>query len=75
MNFKIGDKVEFNPKVYKAPYAPYYDLYQGEVFEITAIYTEEPYGDEFSPHIELKCVTDSYLQVAGNVHPDELELA
>jgi len=71
---KVGDKVEFNPKVFKAPYAPYYDRYQGETFEIVAIYTEEPYGDIDSPHIELKCISDPYLKLAGNVHPDELEV-
>ena len=72
---KVGDKVEFNSKVYKAPYAPYYDRYQGETFEIVAIYTEEPYGDIDSPHIGLKCISDPELRLAGNVHPDELELA
>ena len=70
---KVGTRVEFNPKVYRAPYAPYYDRYQGEIFEVVAIYTEEPYGDVDSPHIKLKCVSDAWLEVYGNVHPDELE--
>jgi hypothetical protein len=77
MNFKAGDKVEFNPKVYKAPYAPYYDSYQGETFEIVVVHIEEPYGAPEHPHIvhiELKCISDPELIVAGNVHPDELEV-
>ncbi len=73
MTLKVGSKVEFNPKVYKDPYAPYYDKYQGETFEIVAIYTEEPYGAPESPHIRLRCTSDAWLEVAGNVHPDELE--
>jgi len=71
---KVGTKVEFNPKVYTAPYAPYYDLYQGEVFMVVAIHIEEPYGSPEDPHIRLKCISNPDLMVAGNVHPDELEV-
>lgn len=58
-----GMKVTFHPKVFKHPYTPYYDAYQGHTFEVVALHP----GD----HVELKCVSGTVV-VGGCVHDDEL---
>jgi hypothetical protein len=62
----VGQRVVFNPKVFKAPYAPYYDAYKDHEFEIVALHHRDT-------HIELKCVDDPAVLVKGYVHPDELK--
>lgn len=64
MNLKVGHTVVFHPKVFEGPYVPYYDAYKGHKFIIVDFH----YGD----HIELKCLTDETVKVAGYVHDDEL---
>lgn len=66
MKLTIGQRVIFKPKVFRAPYVPYYDAYKGHTFEIIAFH---PGG-----HVELKCVTGD-VKVAGCVHDDELKAA
>jgi hypothetical protein len=60
----LGSIVEFRPKVYKAPYAPHYDAYKGHTFQVVAVHE----GD----HIELKCLDDKSIIVAGYIHEDEI---
>ena len=72
MTIKVGTVVEFHPKVYRPPYTPWYDEYDGHLFEVVACYTEEPYGDEAEPHYKLKCIDDPSVKLKGNVHEDEL---
>lgn len=60
-----GMKVCFRSKVFKPPYTPYYDAYKGHAFEVVNIRAHD--------HIELKCVSDPTLKVAGLVHDDELK--
>lgn len=62
----LGMTVYFKSKVYRAPFAPYYDAYKGHKFQVVAIH------DGY--HIELKCLTGD-VKVAGHVHGDELKRA
>jgi len=74
--FKVGDAVVFHPKVWGPNYAPYYDEYQGETFEIVAFHHEVDEDDPsytWPPHVELKCTSLPELKVKGYVHLDELE--
>ena len=64
----VGQRVVFNPKVFKAPYAPYYDAYKDHEFEVVALHYR-------GTHIELKCVDAPEVLVKGYVHPDELKNA
>jgi hypothetical protein len=63
---KIGQHVTFHPKVFKPPYTPYYDEYEGHTFQIIALHE--------GGHIELKCVSGD-VKVAGYVHSDVLQSA
>jgi hypothetical protein len=62
---RIGSHVRFRSEVFAAPYAPFYDAYRGETFEITAF-------RHARTHVALKCLSTPTLQVAGLVHPEEL---
>ncbi len=62
---KIGSIVTFVPKVYEPPYAPYYDAYKNQTFRVAA------YHYQYT-HVEVKCVSDPTIKVAGYVHPDEI---
>lgn len=59
-----GTIVFFHEKVYTGPYAPYYDAYKDQLFEVIACH----YGD----HFELQCISDFSVHVDGFVHGDEL---
>lgn len=63
-SIKLGMTVEFDPKVFEYPYAPYYDSYKGRRFEVIAFH---PLG-----HVEITCVDDPSVRVKGHVHDDEL---
>lgn len=63
----VGMEVYFRSKVFSAPYTPYYDAYRGHKFKVVGIH----YGD----HVELTCISDPSVQVAGYVHDDELKRA
>lgn len=63
--FNLGDRVEFDSKVYWPPYAPWYDNYKYQEFTVVALHHEDS-------HIELICITDPSIEVEGYVHPDEL---
>lgn len=77
---KIGTRVKFEPKVFTAPYVPYYDAYFGEVFEIIQFHVDSTVEDdliesdqyELGCHVELKCVSNPSIVVAGLVHDNEL---
>jgi hypothetical protein len=60
-------EVYFRSKVFAHPYAPYYDAYRGHKFKVVAIHPGE--------HIQLECITDPSVLVAGAVHADELKQA
>ena len=62
-----GMEVYFRSKVFEGPYAPYYDAYQGHKFRVVKIH----HGN----HLELECLTDPELRVAGWVHDDEVKRA
>ena len=61
---KIGDKVRFSEKVFKAPYTPWYNSYKGHEFSVVGFH----HGNT---HVEVKCTTGK-IKVLGYVHPDEL---
>lgn len=61
----VGKCVVFKPKVYSAPYTPYYDKYKGHTFVVT---------DVAEDHYALKCISDSNVIVDGYVHEDDLEV-
>jgi hypothetical protein len=63
----MGMLVYFRSKVYEPIYGGFYDSYKGHVFKVIGVHE----GD----HIELECVTDDDLKVAGHVHSDELKRA
>lgn len=64
----VGMEVYFRSKVFSPPYSPYYDAYKGHKFKVVRLH----YDDS---HIELKCISDPNVIVAGYVHPDELKRA
>ena len=66
----MSDMFVFKDKVYKAPYAPYYDKYKGHTFVINHFSPE----DESLQHVWLECITDYDLKVAGYVELHQLEL-
>jgi hypothetical protein len=59
-----GCLVEFHPKVFAAPYAPSYDAYEGHQFKVIALHC--------LGHVEVACVDDPGIAMAGHVHKDEL---
>lgn len=61
---KVGDVVVFKDKVYRAPYAPYYDEYAGHRFVIE--------GFSEGGHVSLVCLGS--VEVDGSCHIDEIEL-
>jgi len=63
---EMNKQFQFHSKVFSAPYAPYYDEYRGEVFEIDHVHPED---DE---HVFLRCVSNPEIKVKGAVHRDEL---
>lgn len=63
-NITAGSIVFFHDKVFSSPYAPYYDEYKDQLFEVLAIHE----GD----HYELICISDFSVNVKGYVHGDEL---
>lgn len=63
----IGDKVEFMPHVFEAPYTPHYDAYKGHLFEVVTIMCDADDG-EVEDHLELRCVDDPSISVNGFVH-------
>lgn len=73
MDFKdtrMGQIVRFVPKVYDAPYKPYYDAYEGHIFKIDHFRLEEP-----SDHgCWLVCLDHPEVIVQGYVTPDTFEL-
>jgi len=64
------DMFIFKNKVYKPPYAPYYDRYKGHTFKIDHFLVE----DESLQHVWLECITDCDLKVSGYVELHQLEL-
>lgn len=64
----VGMQVYFRSKVFEAPYTPYYDAYKGHKFQVVAVYDE-------GEHVELKCISDPSLKLAGCPHADELKRA
>jgi hypothetical protein len=63
MNYRFKDFV------YKKPYAPYYDHYQGHTFVIDH-YSEE---DQSQQHVWLTCVSDPSILVRGYVELNQLK--
>lgn len=63
----VGMEVYFRAKVYRDPYAPYYDAYKGHKFKVVALHDDS--------HVELTCISDPTVQVGGYVHQDELKKA
>ena len=68
MTIGVGMEVYFRSKVFEPPYTPYYDAYRGRKFRVVAMHYEDT-------HVELECIDDPNLKVAGYVHPDELKRA
>ncbi len=64
---RIGNIVEFLPRVYKAPYTPYFDAYKGHKFKIIGVFNEDP------SHVMLECVTGD-VKVNGMVHDTDLRI-
>jgi hypothetical protein len=62
---RIGSCVQFRDEMFAAPFAPHYDAYRGETFEITAF-------RHARTHVALKCLSSPLLKVAGLAHPEEL---
>lgn len=67
---RIGQVVEFDPKVFRSPYTPYYDRYAGHTFRIEFFRQE----DEADQGIWLTCVSNPDLELDGFVWPDQLVL-
>jgi hypothetical protein len=67
---RIGQLVEFDPKVYRSPYTPYYDRYAGHQFRIESFRME----DEHDQGLWLVCVSNPDLELDGYVWPDQLVL-
>lgn len=63
---EVGSRVVFDKKVFRPPYAPYYDDYKGHVFTVKKLHYR-------ATHVELTCEDDPSVKVKGFVHPDELE--
>lgn len=63
----VGMDVYFRTKVFAPPYTPYYDAYRGHKFNVVALHE--------GGHVELKCISDPSVVVAGYVHDDELKRA
>ena len=63
-----GMEVYFRSKVFKPPYTPYYDAYQGHKFKVVAMHYD-------NSHAELACISDPTIKVTGYVHPDDLKQA
>lgn len=62
---KAGMYVYFHSKVFKEPYAPYYDAYKDHKFRIVKTHPHQ--------HYQLECVSDSSIIVQGHVHGNELK--
>ena len=75
-----GSRVKFANKVFKPPYAPYFDAYWGHFFLVVHLHWEDDPDSVLGPlnkgdyHVELKCLDDPSVIVKGFIHPDELEL-
>lgn len=67
---RLGQLVQFAPKVYEAPYAPYYDKYRGRVFRVE-LFRQEDSSDQ---GCWLVCVDDPDIRVDGFVWPDTFDL-
>jgi hypothetical protein len=60
------EQYKFHPKVFKPPYAPYYDTYKNHSFTIVR------YPKEAPGHIEVRCIDDPNIKVNGFIHFDEI---
>lgn len=64
VDYEVAMKIfQFHPKVFKRPYAPYYDAYKGHQFVIDHVAE----GD----HVWLRCI-DGDVAVDGYVELDQL---
>lgn len=58
-----GALVEFHDKMFKPPYAPYYDAYRGEVFEVL-----DP--NVYPGHMQIKNTSNGKTII---IHTDEVK--
>lgn len=65
----VGDIVTFHERVFKPPYAPYYDAYKGHRFVVVEFHWEDGADDD---HAWLLCDTDPTIVVNGYVHTHDL---
>jgi hypothetical protein len=65
---KPGDVVVFLKKLFEPPHTPYFDGYNGHVFEVVQLHHEDT-------HVELRCIDDASVVVNGYVSPHDLERA
>ena len=56
-------KFKFDNKMFKAPFAPFYNRYKDHEFVIDHYHPE----DELQQHVFVKCVDDPELKVDGYV--------
>lgn len=79
---KIGSRVRFVDKMFAPPYSPYYDEYNDQVFEVLLFHVIDENTDDLiechyhepNCHVELMCVSNPDIKVAGLVHDDEIEV-
>jgi hypothetical protein len=64
VKLKVGEVVEFDPKVFTPPWTPYYDRYKGHTFKVVAMYPGR--------HVAVECLSDPTIITQGYVHDDEL---
>jgi len=77
---RIGDRVMFKDKVFAPPYTPYYNQYLGQVFQVLLFHVLDENTDDliqcgtYAPgcHVELACISNPEIKVAGYVHDDEI---
>jgi hypothetical protein len=66
---RIGQLVEFVPEVYGEPYAPHYDRYRDQRFQVAGF---EDIGDMLVTGVWVECVSDPSIEVEGFVLPNQL---
>jgi hypothetical protein len=64
----VGMEVYFRSHVFEPPFVPYYNSYMGHKFEVVRLHYN-------GTHVELRCIDDPSVKVAGYVHPEDLKRA
>lgn len=68
INMIAKTQYRFHEKVFREPYAPYYDAYYNQTFVIDHASSEDNSGN----HVWLTCISDESIKVDGYVHLDQL---